>query len=641
MKIKLLNLTITSFKGLKSYHLDPQGKDVTVSGENGTGKSTLFDAFTWLLFGKDSHGATKFWAKPRDEQGNEIEGAEPIVEAKLQIDTAVVMLRRELRENWVQHRGELERERKSDTTKLFINGVPKKLGEYQAYIDSLISEDLFKLLTVPGSFNELPVAKQRGILMTMFPEVNDQEVIASDDQLATLNDLLAGQSVDDVRKQITYQRRELKRKVDGIPERIDEAERAKPVPEAKQSQLQEMQAEYEKFIAGLQDQILVAKNTDDNSARLKQIEELKVELSEKKRSYEAGVDLLLGGLSDDFRKQQDSVDDLEMNKNKLLRQVDDAKARIATAKASRTKLLEDYHSEKSVTFDDDSLVCPTCGQELPADKADDLRKHFNTEHSNRLANLIDQGKTVAADITDWSGRLDSLTSKLADVNKQLAAKQARLDEIVEEVQEKRARAADWESTPDYQKLTGQIDDLESASSNNSQQKQIDELTKKLEAQQAGLTSVKAELLKFDQIAAQDKRIEELKKEEEELKATAQQLEGQDYLLQRFTRAKSKLIETKLNKLFQVVEFHLFDTQKDGTVVDTVRTTVGGIDYDAGLNTGARMKAGLDIINALDRQHGVEAPIFIDNAEGLTNVFPTDAQQIRLQVTDDKTLKVEE
>lgn len=94
-------------------------------------------------------------------------------------------------------------------------------------------------------------------------------------------------------------------------------------------------------------------------------------------------------------------------------------------------------------------------------------------------------------------------------------------------------------------------------------------------------------------------------------------------------------------MFKVVQFQLFDTQKDGTIIDVVKTTVGGVDYDAGLNTGARLRAGLDIINVLDQEHDVQAPIFIDNAEGLTDDFATDAQQIRLYVTQDAEMKVGE
>lgn len=639
MQIKLLNLTLTNFKGIKSYHLDPQGADITIDGMNGTGKSTLFDAFTWLLFGKDSHGATKFWTKPRDAQGREIEGAEPIVEATLEIDSQQVQLRRELKENWVQHRGELERERKSDTTKLFIDDVPKKLTDYQAYIDGLIDEGLFKLLTVPGAFNQLKTAQQRDILMTLFPEVEDDEVIKSDDQLSGLKNVLDGKSVDDKRKEISYQRKEFKKQVDGIPARIDEAERAKQQPEATQDQLAEMQATYEQAIADLQTQINLAKSTDGDAQRQQAIADLKVKLTQTEASYNAGIELKLGDIRKRVNDQQQAVFTLKQNKQLLESNVARAKDLLVSAQSKHDSLLDQYHTEAKVVFDEADLNCPTCHQPLPEGQAEELRKEFNVKHSDKLSSLIAQGKASTSEIEKQQLDLDSNQTSLADISNDLLQAEKQLQSSQDELRHKQEQTPAFNQTESYKQQQASIAKLEQANESTGTE-ELANLKQQLTQQESGLQSVKNDLGKYEQIEIQDERIAQLKKDEAKYKAKAQELEGQDYLLQQFTRAKSGLIESKLNELFQVVKFHLFDTQKDGTVVDTVQTTVDGIDYGAGLNTGARMRAGLDIINALDRKHGVEAPIFIDNAEGLTEIFPTDAQQIRLKVTDDKYLKVE-
>ncbi|MNP21080.1 hypothetical protein D3C76_1136850 [compost metagenome] len=64
-------------------------------------------------------------------------------------------------------------------------------------------------------------------------------------------------------------------------------------------------------------------------------------------------------------------------------------------------------------------------------------------------------------------------------------------------------------------------------------------------------------------------------------------------------------------------------------------------FDGGLNSAARTNVGIDIINALSDHYGFSAPIFIDNAESVTQLVDTDAQVIRLVVSEtDKQLRIE-
>lgn len=639
-EIKLMTLAVDNFKGIKAYKLDPEGNSMTITGRNATGKTSLFDAFTWLLFGKDSRGASKFQVKPRDTAGQEIEGAEPHVEAVLQVDGKVVTLQRDLKENWVQHKGQLEKERKSDTTALKIDSVPKKLKEYQDYISQLIDEDLFKLLTVPGAFNALKVDQRRDILMGMLPEISTADVVASDDKLVGLDDILGGKTVDERRKQIVYERRELKKDIDGIPARIDEAERAKPTPEATEAQLLEIADTYEAQANKLADELQAAKAAGADTARQQAIADARLALTTAQTKWQSGASLALESIRKDIATQRETLSD---SQNKLYR-VNLMGNKLATdvqeLTAKHDKLLEAYHTEAAVTFDDSALVCPTCGQELPEDKAEDIRKHFNVEHSDKLSQLIADGKKTNTDLSAKQSELDEATDAAETAKTLTDEASVRLDDLQATLTAQQAEMGKWEDTDEYKALTDKVAALKT-DKGESKAAEVSKLEADLAEKQTNLQATKDELGKYDAIVKQDQRIAELKDQETKLKQQAAELDKTDYLLQEYTRAKSGLIESKLNQLFSVVKFQLFDETKDGNVVDVVRTTVGGIDYDAGLNTGARMRAGLDIINALDRQHDVQAPIFVDDAESLSEPFTTDAQQIRLRVTDEDNLTIKE
>lgn len=638
MKIQLQSLKIHNFKGVRDFTLVPDGANVSVSGKNGTGKSTLFDAFTWLLFGKDSHGAAKFQVKPRDSAGEEIIGLEPLVIGELLVDGKLLTLQRELRENWIQHRGSLDKERKSDTTKLLIDGVPKKVAEYQSAISVLVPEDVFKLLTVPGAFNQLNTNEQREMLMSMFGEVSDQDVIAADESLANVAAILDGQTVDDRKKAIGYQKAELKKRIAGIPARIDEAERAKEVPGAPRQQLQQIAVEYQKQVDLLDKKLEQAKLENTDTVRLQRLADLKVELTNERQKYTAGVNLELNGLRDDLNTAQFECSEQQRKVNALEDDIRQLKLQIGRATKEREDTRTAYHKRKTETFEEHATTCPTCGQELPSERVAELRAKFNSAKSNDLEYLVETGKAWNAKVIELEAAYNEKVSEFSAATKDVKNKSGQRDRLKAEYSSRQEELGQFEDTEVYKKLQNQLDVLNATP--DTEISNVGQIESDLQKQRDGVKRTEVELQKYERNAKQDERIEELKHEEAELKTSAQKLDGEEFLLQQFTRAKSRLIETKLNAMFKVVKFQLFDVQKNGAIADVVKTTVNGVDYAAGLNTGARLRAGLDIINALGHKLQLTAPIFIDNAEGLTEDFETEAQQIKLYVTQDEKLKVE-
>lgn len=641
MKIKLISLTIHNFKGLKDFDFDPEGENINVLGQNASGKTTIFDAFTWLLFGKSSDGSTKFNAKPLDSNGQEILGAEPLVEAVLDVDGKSLTLRRELKESWVQPKGSIERVRKSDVTVLMVDSVPNKVGEYKNFISSLLPEDQFRLLTDPAAFNRLDWQKRRDILLTLVPEISDDEVIAGDKKLADLANILDNQSVDDRKKAIKYQRSEIKKKIDGIPARIDEAERAKPeLSSSSLDDLHEMRATYKTTIADLQAKIQTVKTENTDLEKETKIQEIQLQIAKKRTVYQTATDLQLRSLREDISKQENLILDYGSRYQDALGESQQSSDNLDYFTSQKETLLKQYHAEKALSFDEGTTICPTCHQALPAEQIEDLRKGFNQRKSEKLAKLISDGKAAAAKIKELTAQVQTKKAAEEEAGHQLQQANTRLHELQAEFKRQKASVVPFEQTKDYAELAAKIAKLQADEQPQQDDGKLTELETKLQSNQSGLAGVEAEISKYAQVQTQDARIVQLKQEESDLKAQAQELDRQDFLIQHFVRAKVEKMEDQINSLFSIVKFKLFDIQKNGDLADTAEATVDGVPYSTDLNTGAKINAGLDILNVLSEHYDTIAPIFIDNAETVNEIMPTEAQQIRLVVTKDKKMKVE-
>lgn len=225
-EIKILELTLRNFKGIKDFTLSPEGKNVNVYGDNATGKTTVMDAFIWLLFDKDSQNSSNFNVKTLDRLGHVIHGLEHEVSAKLEIDGKVIELQKIYKEKWTKKRGEAEKTLTGHTTDYFINGVPKKKSEYESYLNHIIDEDTFKILTNPLFFNtNLHWKDRRNLALNICGEVDQEEIFKKDKKLVELKPKLEDKTIDDLKAEMTSRRRKLNEELKSIPYRIDELSR--------------------------------------------------------------------------------------------------------------------------------------------------------------------------------------------------------------------------------------------------------------------------------------------------------------------------------------------------------------------------------------------------------------------------------
>ncbi len=644
-KILINTITYENFKGLSSYTLNLAGKNAIVSGRNALGKTTLFDGFYWLLFGKDSTENAKFDVKPVDSDGLEILGKEPVVEAVLLIDGNEVTLRRELRETWSTVRGRVEAERKSDTTKYYINGVPcKTQKEYQEFIGTIIDENIFKMLTNPFTFNGLHWKEKRDILMSLVLDVSDDDVIASNEALADLGHLLTNHTADDQKAIVKAKLKELKKDIDGMTVRLDEAERAIPnTGDLNESELKGSLQRLNKKLDKLKEEQIQIENGGATVQLQSKLDEIQHEMNALKIKQAQSNHLAVSNLKNALNDSRDSARTVERNLDQVIYKLHDKENLLQKKANQRKELLDNYRTKMDQTFDEHRSSCAMCGQELPADQVEKMKEEFNLKKANEIEGILSSGKEIKSEIDATAVEIEELKKEREEILPVIENMRNRIDELEKEIScVDVTNQTDFSELPEYQRLVDDSLALRSKIYNDKESKAelIQDSVNKQKEVTLEISQVNELLSKISVAVQQRNRLEELKKKHVDLVNTYNEFQGYEYLLEEYTRTRVKLMEEQINAKFKYAQFKLFNLQKNGGVEEVCEATYKGVAFSRNLNNAARINVGLDIINTLSDAYSVLAPIFVDNAESVNNLIATKSQLISLAVSLDNELKME-
>lgn len=673
MQIKLKSLHIENFKGIKLLDV-AFGDKTKIKGQNAAGKTTVFDSFTWLLFNKNSAGDEKFNLRPLDADGKPIHNVEIKVVAVLDVDGKDVELTKVQKENWVKKRGTDTSELKGNVNSFEIDGYPKSEKDYKEYISSLVNEDLFKMLTNPQYFSNMKWKEQREILMKFVSDVSDVELAQNNPEFADLiPELEKAPSTDDIQKKFSKALSEWKKKQAEIPVRIDELSKSLVDIDFSAQELAKVDLEHR--IAELDEKIAdsgkAVNSLCGESMQLQfDINSLYTEANDKfiheRRALENARD-----------EAQRAFNDAHNAISSAQKQIESNKSSIEVAEKKRSELGAEYNTEKSKTFDEtpylfheeewqfdeNSTICKSCGQVLPADRIEQIKADFEARRAkarsdagnNIIANrnafehrkqeVLEEIKKKGFEqkhiIEDLTAKNEQLQAEIESLKKQEQDAIAKQNELAKQL-EGIPKEADYLQNAEYEKLKARHDEvtaqIESMKSSNDATEMFREERKALVAE---LDSVKAEIAKASKNIEIEERIGELEAEQKEVGQKVADQEKMLYLLESFIREKMMKISDSINQHFKTVNFKLFETLLNGGVKECCELTVNGVPYST-LNSGHRIIAGLDIIQSLSELYGVTASIFIDNAESLNefNVPDMAAQMILLSVSDDSELKVE-
>lgn len=648
-KIKLNQITLQNFKGVRDFTMETHGNSTDVYGKNATGKTTLVDAFLWLLFDKDSQGKKEFEIKTLDAAGKAIPMIDHTVSATLDIDGKETMLKRTYAEKWTKKRGGNTEEFTGHESQYWIDEVPTSKKDYDAFIGSLINETAFKILTSPSYFCEqMPWAERRKVLMQVCGDISDADVISSNKDLAELVDILSGRKLDDHRKVIAAKKTEINGEINKIPVRIDEANRALPdITGIDVAKINIAIAATREAISQKQQEIAQAENGEDLSKIRVEIASIDTEIITATNEYSKATNELVGAADKSLLELRSVFNQGTQEITFINRTI----ASLQQENADREKTMASMR-EKWKTITESQLVltntevCPTCGQKIPEEQIEETRqaalKKFNLEKSEAAEAINEKGRKMKVQCDEARQEIEDSESKKALIAKRQEIEHAEILETtarLETIRDCRAAGANIGIEPLMEKKRALQAELNGYAEKVSEK--TTNLLAELEVNRRNLIGFEASIASVARRTEGDKRIQELKATEKKLAAQYEQLNKETFLTEEFVRAKVRMIEEGINGKFKSARFKLFDQQNNGGVNDCCEVMYQGVPYSTGLNNAARINVGIDVINTLATHYGLIAPIFIDNAEAVVDLAGSDAQMIRLVVSGtDDTLRVE-
>ena len=633
--MKLTKLELLNFKGLKAFTINFNG-DVIIRGDNATGKTTVFDSVCWLLFGKDSLDRADFEIKTLD-------GGEPVHKVNHEVtgtftldEGGTVELKRVYREKYSSPRGG-EVILTGHTTDYFVDGVPKKEKEYKEMVSSLVDESIFKLITNPLYFNETySWQNRRKLLLEMCGDISDEDVIAEYSELKALTDILSGHSVDDHRKVVAAKKTAINKELDMIPVRIDEALRGKPTINTPRDVLiQEISLATTTLETLEADKALLVNGhaVVDTRAELRDVQRrLMARESELQMEYKKQSAL-----------KSNEYDMVVSELNNLSSKVENTKHRLDTSNRDIQRIEsvidELMHQRQQVNEDafvmDIDEACPTCGQKLPAEQIQAAREKaetkFNLRKSKQLEELNQSIELKQQDIENIKKR-DAGLEPVETLEALIKAKELVKQTITDEVGQLTAPVLDADSIYADLKAEEFMLQMKLDESNTDHSEEIADIDKRIAATKEHRINLETELNKYEEAKRIDTRVAELESQQAELAAEKSKLDEASYLMDEFVKAKVNMLEDVINSRFKLARFKMFNVMLNGNVEECCETTYKGVPYRS-MNNAARINVGLDIINALTSYFKVNAPVFIDNAEAVTEFVPVNSQTIKLIVDE--------
>lgn len=652
--MKLISLELTNFKNIKHFVLEADGEDKNVYGKNGVGKTTLADAYYWLLTDKSSlDKKLDSDIKPADPTtGNPMQdgGIEHSVEAMLEIGIDRVCLKKVYKEKWTKQNGKAIKEFTGHVTNYFINGVAKSKKDFNNFICEKIADiEVLKMVSSTVFFNNMPWKKQREILLDVCGDISDSDIIAADERLTQLPEILEGKSINDFIDTVCARKKKINSELDKIPVRIDETTKQLdelgelPAREAIETELKDLRNQQDKARG-----IITAINNGSELNNIKnRIDIVNSKISQIKQRYEL--------------QDKEKVLQIEQEINKLKSESDTNLSYIAnytqTVRANREKLEEnnvelsslriEYSEIFKTVFDEKQAVCPTCGQVLPEEMIDEAIKKFNTNRANKLKEINQKGQKIAIknkEIENQNTELEKRIHDYNDKNVKICEKSNELLEQLETIPDNTEATSSYADDDEYKKLrvelTGLNKELSDIQTGNLSK--ISELKSTVIQLDLDINSRMEKLALLAQAEKLKQRIEELKAQHKKLGMEFETLEQHLNLVQLFITNKVRILTNKINDKFVIARFKLFEQQINGGITECCEAiTANGASYNSSMSNGERVKISIDICATLAGHYGKNLPIFVDNAESVTDMQKTQNQKILLIVSHHDELTVRE
>lgn len=620
MDLRLEQIKIKNFKGIKAFEFKPDCQNAIITGENGQGKTSVYDAFLWLLFGKDSDGKKQFEVRPLTVDNKRNNGVDVEVEAVVHIDwDGDGGYNRVFKK--IEEAKTVKGQFKGYTSKYWVDEVPKKAGEYADAISEIVNEESFRMLTDLRYFCEIPWQERRTVLMSLCP---DMEKPKGFDGL--LSNLKKDMEIDEYRDILRERKKLYAKEQQGIPPRIDELNMTLPacasIDEAKlerveiQNRLKEIESQREK----------VSKSETKRQEKLRLLAEIVRKRDQREAECKSDTTAVQA-----YIKERNDLQSLLADKE---RAVNKAKADLANLTcpdySSQIEELRNRLAEKKAEFmaaKNSDNKCPQCGYELDggatAKKIEALKAEA-MEIKTKLSDMKAKDEKITAlydqEKAELEEALERLTSEYRAMKGKTENRIAGLNAKIES-----GAGIDHEKDELWLTLCNQAMAVEIPESAIDKLSRLNQQYNELNSR---LIELNQQLALKDKAAEIKKRIKELEARESELAQSLADIEADLAEIQRFKDAESRAVENAVNGMFTYIQFKLFETQINGETKDCCTPMLNGVPY-ADMSYGQKVLCGVDCINTFSEIEDTYVPLFVDNAESLTIPIETKTQMIKL------------
>ena len=642
MSIKLISLKIHQFKGVMDFEMLPDGECMTVSGANGTGKSTLANAFLWLLTGKDAVGRDNYEIFPLAENGTRMSGCTPTVTACIEVEGVPATITRQLSEKFSKRAGAVSAVYAGDETKCTIDDVPTAITKYNAWVDEMICPaELLPLLLNASYFSEQTkdYRQRRELLLKQFGGIDEAVILASSAELAPLREAIGRHSVEEMRQILTTQRKAHNDTLKAIPARIDELRRQVgddlPDPEALRHQRGRLEVEIAK-LRREQTNLSAVQVAADAKREQAQIQQDIALAETRRKTLMAAINRDAveahgkASANADARRQAEAA-----TMRKIEMELTEVSYSAEAVEKEVNKLRREWVARNGETADV-SDTCPFCGQPLPADQVQSAVAAWNLQKSKDLDGIMSKAGTLKDKLSDLRAREKDLSERLSFSKQAYATANTEFAKIAAE------RPADDQSNPIFSEIDAEIDDLRRklaravlkvGDAEKAAEQASAEISTKLANLQDASDTISQDIARFELAQVTSKRINDLEAEQHDTLAALEKTEMLLAQCSEYTRVMVEMLTDQVNQRFRTVAFRLFETQKNGGLREICEAAVDGVPYGS-LNTASKMQANVEIVEAFARASGHRMPLFLDNRESVTTVdADPETQIINLQVVE--------
>lgn len=663
-QIQFKKLRLLNFCGIRNAEYEFGDELTIIKGKNGLGKSTIANAIFYTLFGKDING-NSLDIKTFDKDHNIIREIPHEVELTVRVhcigeegaSNQVIILKRKLTDSW-------DVDKCTNTYKYFVNGDICTANDYCNVVDSICPYDAFRLCSSSRHFVCLSWQEQRNKLQALVGNISTDDITQGDEKFDFVVEALRKQDIDKYVHHLKYSRKEVQDQLDSVPIRLEELNKSLPKAQDWEALATEKAQLNEKLVE-LANKIQEIRTGGADKVRLDAIRK-KIDFAEKrKRNMEQSA---MNLATEQATKHQSDVITVYIAATKAQSLADDLKATMRGYTESEihakdkkeecerkvadiNNRLEEL-SKSRWSWNAEDGICPHCGQPLPAEDVERIKKEskdrFNERKSNASKKVQEEFNGIQQEYTDAKNILEKLdndrmvtTNQLVKANKTL--KEAEFKKLEVDAEKPKTYEQILAEKEEYQQVVKGIADLQAELDKPSETEETSKMLTELEKEREPIGIRYNEVLEllgkkeaFDRITA---RIAEINEYKLTYRAQLDELDKQLDVVREYNQKTDQLLEDRVNEHFRFVKWSMFKTNLKGEREATCECYHDGVPYRR-LNTAAKVNAGIDIAYTFAKYNEIEVPMLLDECESVNHPICRGGQQIRMVVTTDDKLKFE-